>query len=51
MTEFAINECHSITTEIFSFLITKDFNLCMSFDIVDLSAIITRERVLKRFKA
>ena len=48
MTEFAINECHSITTEIFSFLITKDFNLRMSFDIVDFSAIITRERILKR---
>ena len=48
MTEFAINECHSITTEISSFLITKDFNLRMSFDIVDLSTIITRERILKR---
>ena len=48
MTEFAINECHSITTEISSFLITKDFNLRMSFDIVDLSAIITRKRILKR---
>ena len=48
MTEFAVNECHSITTEIFSFLITKDFNSRMNFDIVDLSTIITRERILKR---
>ena len=48
MTEFAANECHSITTEVFSFLATKGFNLRMSFDIVDLSAIITRERILKR---
>ena len=48
MTEFAINECHSITTEVSSFLITKDFNFRMNFDIVDLSTIITRERILKR---
>ena len=48
MTEFAINKCHSITTKIFSFLITKDFNFRINFDIVDLSIITTRERVLKR---
>ena len=48
MTEFAVNECHLITTEILSFLITKDFNSRISFDIVDFSTIIIRKRVLKR---
>ena len=48
MTEFAVNECHSITTKIFFFLITKDFNFRMNFDIVDFSTIIIRKRVLKR---
>ena len=48
MTKFAINECHSITTEIFFFLITKNFNLRISFDIVNLSTTITQERILKR---
>ena len=47
MTEFAINECHLIITKIF-FLITKNFNFRMNFDIVDLSPIIIRKRILKR---
>ena len=47
MTKFAIIECHSIITKVSSFLITKNFYFRMSFDIVDFSTIITRERILK----
>ena len=48
ITKFAINKCHSIITKVFSFIITKDFHSRINFDIVDLSTIIIRERVLKR---
>ena len=48
MTKFVVNECHFAFTEIFSFMITKDFNSRMSFDVIDFSTNITRERILKR---
>ena len=48
MTKFVVNECHFAFIEIFSFMITKDFNSRMNFDVIDFSTNITRERILKR---
>ena len=48
MTKFVVNECQSAFIEIFSFMITKDFNSRVNFDIIDFSTNITCERILKR---
>ena len=48
MAEFAANECHSASTGVSPFMATRGFNPRMSFDVVDLSAHTTRERILKR---
>ena len=48
MTKFVVNECYFAFIEIFFFMITKDFNSRMNFDVIDFSTNIIRERILKR---
>ena len=48
MTKFVVNECYFAFIEVFFFIITKDFNSRMNFDVIDFSTNIIRERILKR---
>ena len=48
MTKFVANKCYSTSIEMFSFIITKEFNSRMNFDVVDFSTNIIRKRILKR---
>ena len=48
MTKFAANNNKLASTKLFSFFATKNFYPCISFDIIDLSDISTRERIFKQ---
>ena len=48
MTEFVANECHFASIEMSFYMITKEFNSRMNFDVVNLSTNIIRKRILKR---
>ena len=47
MAEFAANACESASTKLTPFMATKGYEPRMSFDVVDLSADTTRERLAK----
>ena len=48
MTKFAINKCYFASIEVFSFMITKEFNSRMNFDAINFTTNIIRKRILKR---